>query len=516
MNKKVLILSVVLLVVAMLATPLNGTAQASSDTYYAASESHDGLTVIATITLDKSPQCIAVNEETNRVYVGVDVGVEGGLMVIDGETDKVVAEIPIDYYVYDLDVNPQTNRIYVKGIHGNEDRLTVIDGATNLKVGEIQKDEKHHMDLLAVNPVTNLVYVGVGTEITGEYDQVQVYSGDNLTLITAVNIPGSNTYPYVESVGVAVNPNTNKVYATWTGNSTLYMIDGDTHTITRTVHPSAFSMSVMVNSYTNYLYVYGTPYVQTVLNGETLEEVMSTNFNQLRAIDPIHNLLYATEYETGGARLYRINGTTHSIIDSLLLRDGVSYTDPIAVNPKTSKIYFAGYSNQTYVVNASPMKDSAPILSILSPENKTYDVYNVPLNFTTSETLLWAQYCLDGQANQTTRSIYSDWNTTLYGLSEGKHTIIVYGEDLGENVGKSQLIQFRIGNRSSIDPILVIVLIAIALAAAVPALIWRKRRKRARLDRTCDSCNGWKWLEARWRSVRCCLYCGTIFLHNFR
>jgi hypothetical protein len=87
LNKRVLILPAVLLAVLLLATILNGTTQAISDAYQSASESHDGMAVIANITLGQSISCMAVNDETNRVYIGVYSDVNYELIVIDGGTD---------------------------------------------------------------------------------------------------------------------------------------------------------------------------------------------------------------------------------------------------------------------------------------------------------------------------------------------------------------------------------------------------------------------------------------------
>ncbi len=42
-----------------------------------------------------------------------------------------------------------------------------------------------------------------------------------------------------------------------------------------------------------------------------------------------------------------------------------------------------------------------PSISILSPENKSYTVKDVPLTFTVNETASWIGYSLDGQANET-------------------------------------------------------------------------------------------------------------------
>lgn len=70
MNKKVLVISALLLSFAALTTPLNQTMPSGSSTYYVAGASQNSLEVTSTITLSNSSICVAVNEETNRVYVG--------------------------------------------------------------------------------------------------------------------------------------------------------------------------------------------------------------------------------------------------------------------------------------------------------------------------------------------------------------------------------------------------------------------------------------------------------------
>jgi DNA-binding beta-propeller fold protein YncE len=256
--------------------------------------------IITTITLDEEPQCIAVNEQTNRIYVGV----EDGLVIIDGETDTVIEEILPDVEVVALALNPQTNRLYAAE-YG--DKIFVIDVSTNQQVGEIDEGIYRQSDI-AVNPVTNLIYIEDRTVVMGSYDRVVVYDGETNTFVRAVNIPGSNEHPTIETIGVAVNPETNRVYITWSGNNSLYMADGDMYEILETVVPSSFSREVMVNPYTNYVYV-----GNAVLDGETLVEVLSDYDGTVEAVDPVNNLLYTADYHN----LYVLNGTTHGTVTSL-------------------------------------------------------------------------------------------------------------------------------------------------------------------------------------------------------
>ncbi len=80
-----------------------------------------------------------------------------------------------------------------------------------------------------------------------------------------------------------------------------------------------------------------------------------------------------------------------------------------------------------------------PVIPIISPENKTYNVPDVPLTFTVSKPVLWIAYSLDGQANVTIAG-----NITLTGLSVVSHRITVYAEDVDGNIGASETIYFTV------------------------------------------------------------------------
>jgi len=92
-----------------------------------------------------------------------------------------------------------------------------------------------------------------------------------------------------------------------------------------------------------------------------------------------------------------------------------------------------------YPLMAPYVDITPPTISILSPENKTYTVNDVPLTFTVSELTSWIGYSLDGQANMTITG-----NTTLSGLSDGSHSLIVYAKDTAGNTGASETLYFTI------------------------------------------------------------------------
>jgi DNA-binding beta-propeller fold protein YncE len=308
------------------------------------------LEMIGNITIGKWVYCVAVNEWTNRVYVGTNES----LVVIDGETNNVVAEIPMEY-VESIAVNPYTNRIYAGGARSN---ITVFDGATNLKVGEIPI-QVLDISEWALNPVTNLVYAPRRAIYVGEYDEVIVYDGGNFAPIAHIPLSGRR-YSGFERIGVAVNPNTNTIYATWSGNSSLYSIDGDTNEVTaNTAYPTVFENFVMVNPLSNYVYV-----GNKVLDGTDLEEVTVSYQGVIRSIDTIHNLLFTVNFINGDG-YYCLDGISYATRGSLDFGDSPSSGSYqiMAVNPYTAKLYLIdSLGGKVYVISTgtSPLTPPTP------------------------------------------------------------------------------------------------------------------------------------------------------------
>ena len=80
-----------------------------------------------------------------------------------------------------------------------------------------------------------------------------------------------------------------------------------------------------------------------------------------------------------------------------------------------------------------------PSIRILSPENRTYTSDSVSLSFSINEPASWIGYSLDSQANITVAG-----NTTISGLADGSHNLILYANDTGGNMAASELIHFTV------------------------------------------------------------------------
>lgn len=178
--------------------------------------------VIETIPFDSQPVttsqkggiatlgAIAVNPKTNLIYVA---NPQGSVSVIDGTTNSV--SNTLDIAACSLAVNPDTNRIFV-GICDSDfgagpDKVMVIDGATDAVLASITVG--NHPSAIAVNVNTNRVYVA-----SRGSDSVSVIDGHTNWVIAMLDVG-------VQPVGIAVDPTTNRIYVANSESDTITVIE---------------------------------------------------------------------------------------------------------------------------------------------------------------------------------------------------------------------------------------------------------------------------------------------------
>ncbi len=116
-----------------------------------------------------------------------------------------------------------------------------------------------------------------------------------------------------------------------------------------------------------------------------------------------------------------------------------------------------------------------PRISGVSIENKTYSSTELLLTFTVDEQISQASYSLDNQANVTING-----NTTMQGLTEGTHNLIVYATDAAGNTGVSEMIAFSVATPVSTT---VVAAAAVFTVVVVASLLVYFRKGAHRLGR---------------------------------
>jgi hypothetical protein len=111
-----------------------------------------------------------------------------------------------------------------------------------------------------------------------------------------------------------------------------------------------------------------------------------------------------------------------------------------------------------------------PVISVVSPEDQTYNASSVDLVFTVNKPVNWTGYSLDGQDNVTITG-----NTTLSGLSNGLHNVTVYARDEFENTGASETISFTVEAPFPLVPVAAASVATVAVVIAGLLVYFRKR-----------------------------------------
>lgn len=136
-------------------------------------------------------------------------------------------------------------------------------------------------------------------------------------------------------------------------------------------------------------------------------------------------------------------------------------------------VRFWFYITSSSLINFT-IDTTAPTVSVLSMENKTYASPDVPLNFAVNESVSQITYSLDGQENVTVAG-----NTTLTDLPDGEHNITVYAHDPAGNIGASETVTFTVAKEPEAFPTAIVATASAASIATVSAalLIYFKKRK---------------------------------------
>ena len=195
----------------------------------------------------------------------------------------------------------------------------------------------------------------------------------------------------------------------------------------------------------------------------------------------IDNVSYTSDWNQNKIYVYRDYDPAHEEWGSQGQQKEISYAAEITNIPEGDHIlkmyvdergsyiiderlcpfYITKSATVNFTVDTLP-----PTVTVLSLENMTYDLSDVPLSFSVNEAAS-ISYVLDCQDE-----VLVDGNTTLIGLSNGLHRVTVYAVDVKGNVGVSETITFTI-DAFPVAPVAVASMALIGLGL----LVYFKKRK---------------------------------------
>jgi YVTN family beta-propeller protein len=298
---------------------------------------------------------VAVNPVTNKAYVGADdAGGPVSFIVVDGTTDAITTLPSARVASRAAVVNPVTNKIYVAdddGEHYGDGRadeagVWIIDGATNdltfVPVGPVGHSA------VAVNPATNKIYASTHTQ-----NSVTVIDGatNNTSTVPVGNVP----------LAIAVNEVTNKIYVANAGSASVTVIDGATNATT-TVPVGTNPVAVAVNPVTNKIYVANeeSEFI-TVIDGasNSTTSIATPGVPFALAVNSVTNKIYFAKNSCGST--CSASATTFGVVDgtSRTISTSNTYAASFALNPALNNLYLLSYNGLSMLteqqVQASPL-----------------------------------------------------------------------------------------------------------------------------------------------------------------
>ena len=301
--------------------------------------------LVATIAVGETPVGVAVNPETNRIYVTNRMS--NDVTVIDGLTDQVLATIVNNQVPQGVAVNPLKNRIYVSELGRG---LTIIDGFTNPPLARLPVGAGAFT--VAVNASTDRVYV------PSFHDRnVSVIDGETRSVLTVLMLGGNPS-------AAAVNPRTNLVYVANYALGNVTIIDGASNAVIGLIATGGNPTHLAVNTTTGRLYVTGTPYLSVI---DTTTNAVIAQLDLGSADEVVVNEALNRAYVTsiGVNTLSVVDGFTNTRISTVSLG---SFPAGLSVNPLTNRVYVAKFFDRAVAVYTDPDVSPPTITSSVSPE----------------------------------------------------------------------------------------------------------------------------------------------------
>jgi YVTN family beta-propeller protein len=294
--------------------------------------------VLTTITVGSEPTGIAANPVTNKIYVAIDG--TGELAVIDGKTQQVKSRLTIGRFAIAVAVNPFNNRVYASACGDGPCNIWVIDGKTDTIITNIPVNSGQFLGIqgLAVNPVTNRIYA-----TDADNEQYIVIDGSNNSIITMVPV-------FTQPARVAVNPKTNRIYIGGDGFPGFILVyDGATNAELARID-EGFNSVVGVATNFRLNRAYGTVQSGTLAvldgNNQQIDSVPTGAFPAGVDVNLLNNKVYVGN--ANGQSVTIIDGNSDRVIQTLPIP--ATFPTDLAVNQGNGFTYVSDFNSDKVIV----------------------------------------------------------------------------------------------------------------------------------------------------------------------
>ena len=295
--------------------------------------------------------------------------------------------------------------------------------------------------------------------ITNGYAGIILANASNVT-ITNNTITGTGALPLQETGGI-------------------YIIDGSSSNIIVGNILMSNQVAILLSA------AYQNVIVENNFTDNSLAVLLwSSAFNNVYHNNFVNNSMQANEPGVGNILGY--DNPAFNTWDNGYSSGGNYWSDYLTKYPDAAEMGASGIGDTPYVLNANntdryplmePFTTTPPQITLLSPVNQVYNESSVDLVFTTDEAVNWTGYSLDGKQNVTITG-----NSTITGIPNGSHNLIVYANDTFGNTGTSEALTFTLAVPEPFPTLLVAAGLGVAVLVVGVGLFWYFKKRTNRVS----------------------------------
>lgn len=340
----------------------------------------DGNTdkIITTIVVANATSEITINQKTNTIYLIRSVPDStkpqtNSIVIIDLNKDMIVGSTDLDFgsqFRRELAVNTSNGNIFITS--SNNNTVSIFDATVSKLISELVVGNKPNA--ITLNKNSNFIYVANFSTNT-----VSVIDAKLNRIVKTINVG-------IRPIDIAINDSSNLIYVVNNGSNSISVIDSINNTVIDNIAVGNSPEAIAINSNTNQIYVIDSFGVRVSVIDTTENKIINTidtSFANAITVNQTTNKIYVTKnsfFGTGNGFIV-IDGISNAIIATAEM-DIRNFPNAIAVNPLTNRIYMTelpepgfGFGN-LFVFDANDNSLLEIIDSVLFPQDIEIDIPN--------------------------------------------------------------------------------------------------------------------------------------------
>jgi len=273
----------------------------------------------ASLPPGSSVNALTLNLPADRLYLARSS--PNALDIFTASTLERVTSITLEGRVQDLAVNPVTNRLYV-ALSGNEnDEILTFDGSSGDAIASLVAGEHYQINVLAVDETADRLYIG---RTMWQEPGVLVVNGATGQIVDQIG-PASS----VE--GIALDPAAKRLYLSLTYDNQVAVIDTERKATVALVPTAIEAVDAAINPHAQRLYITDSADQLHVFDSTDHEELAIVPGRGPLAIDDVRHRIYVGDLDGQGIQI--IDGQTYRLLGL------IPQTGKPVIDPETNELY---------------------------------------------------------------------------------------------------------------------------------------------------------------------------------